>query len=495
MSALALGPSISRALGPGSHGATHGHEHHAASGREWTAMAPVSRRRRSVRRSGRPVLRAGLLRLVHRGGVGIHERRRIRDAALADGGRFRARRRPVACARRRARDLVERCAARAAVAGLSLSVCGLVDALRVAAAPICANDIARRAPWRAWPFILSGDHHVHHDLSRRVRRAAARRRRAADGSFACATCGCSLSTDAAMGYSADTGWHLSLQYDFINQNQLRIGTRAVSAAQVAAINDAGGEQEVEQRDHQPLHDPRPRLLAERRLEPAPARALHRPRPLDLWRRRPTRSTSDQLSGSTHQGPGRRPLHRHRTRAFSRTRASACSSASRRRPVATAARAPTAPAIVGRSPTAFSSGPISQNPSPANLVDTSLQPGNGSTDVIVGAYYHRSVSRQHQRLRQRPVPVGGRRTGSNQPGQDFRPGNTTTVSFGGAIRGQPGHRAAAAGERLSQGPRPGRARRQPRQRRHRRLPGARRDRRRSRRTCKPSASCSCRSTGT
>ena len=62
---------------------------------------------------------------------------------------------------------------------------------------------------------------------------------------ACATCGCSVSTDAAMGYSAMPGWRLSLDYSFIPQNQLRNGTGAVSPLQAAAVNAAGGSQEVE----------------------------------------------------------------------------------------------------------------------------------------------------------------------------------------------------------------------------------------------------------
>src|SRR5271169_6366133 len=63
--------------------------------------------------------------------------------------------------------------------------------------------------------------------------------------IACATCGCSLSTDAAMGYSDVPGWRASLEFDFINQDQLRSGTSSISNAQVAAINNAGGNQEVE----------------------------------------------------------------------------------------------------------------------------------------------------------------------------------------------------------------------------------------------------------
>src|SRR5208282_5554842 len=67
---------------------------------------------------------------------------------------------------------------------------------------------------------------------------------------ACATCGCSLSADAAMGYSASPGWRLNLEYDVINQNQLRSGTSEVSPLVPAAINSAGGSQEVE---HQTLN--------------------------------------------------------------------------------------------------------------------------------------------------------------------------------------------------------------------------------------------------
>ena len=46
---------------------------------------------------------------------------------------------------------------------------------------------------------------------------------------ACASCGCTLSADAAMGYSASAGWDLSVEYDYIHQDQLRSGTHAVTA--------------------------------------------------------------------------------------------------------------------------------------------------------------------------------------------------------------------------------------------------------------------------
>jgi hypothetical protein len=64
---------------------------------------------------------------------------------------------------------------------------------------------------------------------------------------ACATCGCSLSSDGAMGYSTAPGWRLDLQVDFLNQDQLRHGTGTLSPAQVAALNipSPGAGQEVE----------------------------------------------------------------------------------------------------------------------------------------------------------------------------------------------------------------------------------------------------------
>ena len=40
---------------------------------------------------------------------------------------------------------------------------------------------------------------------------------AAGAASACATCGCSLSTDAATGYPTQPGWTLSLQFDEIGR--------------------------------------------------------------------------------------------------------------------------------------------------------------------------------------------------------------------------------------------------------------------------------------
>src|SRR5256886_13275225 len=64
---------------------------------------------------------------------------------------------------------------------------------------------------------------------------------------ACAACGCTLSADAAAGYSAIPGLRFNFEYDSINQNLLRSGTGAATAAQVVnhPSNPALGGGEIE----------------------------------------------------------------------------------------------------------------------------------------------------------------------------------------------------------------------------------------------------------
>lgn len=58
--------------------------------------------------------------------------------------------------------------------------------------------------------------------------------------WACASCGCSLSSDwESQGFSSSAGWRLDLRYDRINQNQVRSGTAAVNTWPLA-----GHEQEL-----------------------------------------------------------------------------------------------------------------------------------------------------------------------------------------------------------------------------------------------------------
>ena len=63
---------------------------------------------------------------------------------------------------------------------------------------------------------------------------------------ACASCGCTLSPDwENLGFSSALGLKLDLRYDYLNQNQLRSGTGKISPAAASQIVNSNGNQEVE----------------------------------------------------------------------------------------------------------------------------------------------------------------------------------------------------------------------------------------------------------
>ena len=246
------------------------------------------------------------------------------------------------------------------------------------------------------------------------------------GAFACATCGCALSSDAAMGYSASAGWRLSLQYDYIDQSQLRSGGSAVAPAQVAAINDAGGDQEVEQRTinrywtlglgYSPNADWNFSLLVP-----------YIDRSHTTYGAAADPLSSQDLSGATVSGIGDLKFIAAwqgllATHALGLQLGVKLPTGDYGGPNASGT------AVAGHDPTAFSTGPNARQPSPGNLLDTSLQAGNGSTDLIVGAYYYQAVSQNFDAF------ASGQFQASvmhrlDQPGQDYRPGNQETLSVG------------------------------------------------------------------
>jgi hypothetical protein len=243
---------------------------------------------------------------------------------------------------------------------------------------------------------------------------------------ACATCGCSLSTDAAMGYGASSGWRVSLQYDYIDQNQLRSGSSAIAASQVAAINDAGGYQEVE-------HDTINRYLTlGLDYSPNPTWSVKVLVPY-IDRSHTTYSAATNplsaadISGATVTGIGDIKLIGSwlgllPTHNLGLQLGVKLPSGDYGGPNAAGT------GTVGRNPTPFTRGPNALYPAPANQLDTSLQAGTGSTDLIAGAYYYQAVSQNFDAF------VNGQFQAAlvhalDQTFQDYRPGNQETVSFG------------------------------------------------------------------
>ena len=244
--------------------------------------------------------------------------------------------------------------------------------------------------------------------------------------FACATCGCSLSSDAAMGYGTSAGWRISLQYDYIDQSQLRSGTSAVSPSGVAAINDAGGNQEVERQTinrywtlglaYSPSADWSFSLLVP-----------YVDRSHTTYGAAGDPLSSADVSGAAVTGIGDLKLLA-AWQGLLPTHALGLQLGVKLPTGAYGGPNAAGTGVVGRDPTAFSTGPNARQASPGNLLDTSLQAGNGSTDLIVGAYYYQAVSQNFDAF------ASGQFQASvmhrlDQPGQDYRPGNQENLSVG------------------------------------------------------------------
>jgi hypothetical protein len=235
----------------------------------------------------------------------------------------------------------------------------------------------------------------------RIAAAAALLTCAAQGTQACATCGCTLSADAAMGYSADAGWRLNLEYDYIHQDELRNGTQAVSG-----VPD-GSELEHDTLNRYITADLNYNPTADWNIDlrvPYVVRTHSTYGEFDSSQPLPdlSESHSSSLGDIKLIGSYQGILPAHNLG------------------VQLGVKLPTG--HYGTS-VEFSSGPLAGNP-----LDASLQPGTGSTDVIVGAYYYRAISEYWDLI------VNGQfqsafREKLDQPGKDFRPGNSLSMSAG------------------------------------------------------------------
>jgi hypothetical protein len=234
--------------------------------------------------------------------------------------------------------------------------------------------------------------------------------------MACATCGCTLSADAAMGYTVIPGWRLSLEEDYIDQDELRTGTSAATPAQVVDQPSdpslAGGEIEKQTINryltfginYSPTSNWNFGLFAPYVIRD------HTTYGVQFAPYTASETAPNEISGAhvsawgdvrligSYQGF----LEDHNLG------------------VQLGVKLPTGQfgARVD-----FNSGPNSGAP-----LDASLQAGTGSTDIILGAYFYQAISRNFSAFinGQFQAAVAQRQ---NEPGSDFRPGNTATMSLG------------------------------------------------------------------
>lgn len=227
-------------------------------------------------------------------------------------------------------------------------------------------------------------------------------------SWACATCGCTLNSDAALGYMSQPGYRLSFEYDYIHQDQLRSGTHAVSS-----VPD-GNELERETLNRY--------LTLGLDYSPSPVWNVSLRIPYVIR----THSTYGEYDSTVPLPPD------------SSSRSSSIGDVkligafqgflpTHNLGIQLGLKLPTGQYGTDVN---FASGPAAGTP-----LDASLQPGTGSTDIIVGAYYYQPIGEYVQAFAnvQFQSAVTSKQ---NQPGNDFRPGNTTTLSFGVRYQGDP-----------------------------------------------------------
>jgi len=248
---------------------------------------------------------------------------------------------------------------------------------------------------------------------------------ASSGALACATCGCSLSSDGALGYSAAGGFGISLDDSYIDQSQLRSGTGPVSLQQVQAISG----QEVENRtvnryltlglSYAPNADWNIKLSLPYVDRSHSTYGTDATLPI----------TPDQLSSAGASGLGDArlvvsyqgflPSKNLGVQAGLKLPTGNYGGAAAYNPDGIAGQG-----SVGKNPVAFGAAGNSGN----TYLDTSLNVGNGSTDLILGGYYFQPVSQNFDAF------VNGQYQFSvkqelDQSGSDYRPGNNLNLSFG------------------------------------------------------------------
>jgi hypothetical protein len=217
----------------------------------------------------------------------------------------------------------------------------------------------------------------------------------------CATCGCTLSSDAALGYAVIPGWRMSLEYDYIDQDQLRSGTRAVDSvpAGTELEHDTVNQYITAGLNYAPSFDWNFQLLA------------------------PYVVRSHSTYGTYDSSEPLPPLSYANFSSLGDLRLIANYQGflpSRELGVQLGLKLPTGQYW---SSVNFHSGPLAGQP-----LDASLQPGTGSTDVIAGAYYHHPVSRDLYLFASAQVQAAVKER-LDQPGNDYRPGNSVTGIIG------------------------------------------------------------------
>ena len=217
---------------------------------------------------------------------------------------------------------------------------------------------------------------------------------AAPAASACSSCGCTLNADwATQGLASGRGWRFDLRYDYFNQSELRSGSGSVDRATIELPSESEVQQTTVNRN------------TTFGLEYSPDANWGVSLLLPYFDRFHTTIGEGDTDVSSSQSNGIGDL-----RVIARY---AGFSPDHGTGIQFGLKLPT-----GRTDDRFRDGPLA-----GEIVDRGLQPGTGSTDLLLGAYHFGALAQDWdyfaQALLQQPLTSK----------DDFRPGTGVNLSLG------------------------------------------------------------------
>jgi hypothetical protein len=211
--------------------------------------------------------------------------------------------------------------------------------------------------------------------------------------LACSSCGCTLNSDWSSQYAAGEGLHLDLRYDYFNQNDLRSGTHSVDRASLPIPNEQEIQQETVNRNYTLLVD----------YSPSPDWGVYVQLPyFDRFHSTIAPGDTDVSTSHSKSIGDMRVVGRYA--GFSPDHSVG---------VLFGLKLATGPFDY-----TFSDGPQAGEP-----LDRGLQPGTGTTDLLVGVYDYGAISRDWDFFAQAMLqqPLNSR--------DEFKPGTGLNANVG------------------------------------------------------------------
>lgn len=211
--------------------------------------------------------------------------------------------------------------------------------------------------------------------------------------LACSSCGCTLNADwATQGLSSGRGWRFDLREDYFNQDELRRGTGSVDRAGIELPSEEELQQETVNRN------------TTFGLEYSPNANWGISATLPYFDRFHTTIGEGDTDISTSHSHGIGDLRVIARYTITTDHASG---------IQFGLKLPT-----GRTDDTFRSGPLA-----GEIVDRGLQPGTGSTDLLIGGYHFGALAQNWDYFAQAMLqqPLSSK--------DDFKPGTGANLSLG------------------------------------------------------------------